>query len=578
MRTAPVAASPQVRFGLVPPAAWPLTPSSTDRQLAISPDGTHLVYVAGTGAQTQLMVRRLDRLEPEALRGIPGVPRAPFISPDSKWVGFFQNNELRKVAITGGSSITVSRIVGTPRGASWGSDDVIVFATSDVSGLLSVPASGGEPRVLTTPDKAKGEQDHLFPTVLPGGRAVLYTVVAFGAIDNAEIAVLDVETGASTTLIRGGMHPEFVETGHIVYAAAGSLRAVGFDPERLALVGDAVPVVEQVATLPNGAAEFSLSRNGILAYVPGSFAGLGVSRSLVTVDRQGREQRLNAPARAYFSLRLSPDGARVALDIRDQDNDIWTWEIQRQTLTRLTFDRSGDTFPIWTPDGRRVVFGSARAGANNLYWQPADGSGMVERLTTSALNQFAMSFSPDGKQLVVTEQAGATGNDLSLVVLDGKNQSTPLLQTTFTEGLGELSPDGRWLAYQSNESGADEVYVRPFPAVNAGGRWQISTGGGTKPVWARNGRELFHLDAKGAMTVVPVQTAPAFSAGNPTKLFDTSYTTAVQARSYDVFPDGRRFLMIKDQPIDEQTSRATTASIVVVLNWFEELKRLVPGN
>ena len=236
-------------------------------------------------------------------------------------------------------------------------------------------------------------------------------------------------------------------------------------------------------------------------------------RSFMWVNRQGREEPVTAPPRAYFALRLSPDGTRAALDIRDQENDIWIWDFARQTLTRLTFDPALDIFPVWTPDGRRIVF--RRAGDNALLWRNADGTGTDERLTVGGSIPIAMSFPPDGKNLVVMDQG-----DLALLPMDGKGQFTPLMRTAFAEGLGEISPDGRWLAYQSNESGQDQIYVRPFPDVNSG-RSQVSPGGGTKPVWARDGRELFYLDVNGALTAVSIQTTPGFDVGNPTKLFDT---------------------------------------------------------
>lgn len=255
----------------------------------------------------------------------------------------------------------------------------------------------------------------------------------------------------------------------------------------------------------------------------------------------------------------------MRLDIRDQESDVWIWDFARQTLTRLTFDRSGDIFPIWTPDGNRIVF--RRGGGNALWWRAADGTGTEERLHTGGV---PMSFTPDAKSLVLSE-----GGDLRLLPFDGMSQSTSLIQTAFTEGLAELSPDGRWLAYRSNESGQNQIYVRPFPDVNSG-RWQVSSSGGTHPVWARSGRELFYRDAAGALMTMPIQTTPGFSAGRPTKLFDAKYPSTMNMRSYDVSPDGRRFLMIKDMPGTTQQTNTTPASIVVVLHWVEELKARLP--
>jgi serine/threonine-protein kinase len=307
-------------------------------------------------------------------------------------------------------------------------------------------------------------------------------------------------------------------------------------------------------------------------------------RSLVWVDRQGREEPIPAPPRAYFALRLSPDGTRIALDVRDQENDIWVWELARQTLTRLTFDPANDAFPLWTPDGSRIVFSSPRGGsATNLFWQPADGTGMAERLTTAAIPQFATAFSPDGTRLLL-QDGGTIGNAetplafaISILPMDGKGKPAPLIHTPFTIRNADVSPDGRWIAYESNESAQFQIYVQPFPDVNAG-RWQISSAGGTKPLWAPNGRELFYVDGTGAVTTVPIQAAAAFSFGKPVRLVDAKYFHGVQqSRSYDVSRDGQRFLMIKDAgAASGQGSAETTANIVVVINWFDELKQRLP--
>jgi len=513
---------------------------------------------------------------------------SPFLSPDGRWIGFFTgtDGEIRKVAIAGGPPLTLCPIVNGPRGASWGPDETIIFATNGPNtGLLRVAAAGGTPTVLTTPDAAHGEADHVFPSILPGGRAVLFTITSSsGGIETAQVAVLDLTTGHTTTLIRGGSQAEYVAPGFLVYALAGALRAVRFDPVTLTVGSDPMPVVEAVTTLPTGAAEFSVSRTGALVYVPGG--AMGGTRSLVWVTRQGLEAPLAAaPPRAYGLPRLSPDGTRVALDIRDQQQDIWIWDLARQTLTPLTDAPATDAFPVWTPDSRRVIFGSNRGGVSNLFWQAANNTGTVERLTTSPNVQVPTSISPDGTRLIVRETVPTTGNDLRVLRLDPSTslgagpstplgtpprQTEPLLQTTFTEDSGEISPDGHWLAYQSNESGAFQISVRPFPTVDAG-HWTISPSGGTRPLWARSGTELFYLDGAGAMTRVPIQTTPTFSAGTPTKLFDTRYFSAAVGRSYDVSPDGQRFLMIKTAG----TEQAPT--MVVVLNWIEELKARLPA-
>ena len=269
----------------------------------------------------------------------------------------------------------------------------------------SPPTDAGWHTHRAKPDFEHGEQDHLFPFVLPSGGTVLFTIAASSA-DNAQIAALDLSTGARKTLVRGGSHAEYVETGHLVYGIAGTLRAVRFDANHLEVRGDPVPVVDQLAMFASGGAEYSVSRSGTLVYVPGGApAGTGALRSLVWVDRSGREEPLKAPQRAYSTLRLSPDSSRLAVSIADQELDVWMWDFVHKTLGRLTFDPAGDQTPIWTPDGRRIIFSSGRAGTSNLFWQAADGTGTVERLTTSVNPEFTPSISPDGTSIVIPRGA-----------------------------------------------------------------------------------------------------------------------------------------------------------------------------
>ncbi len=337
-----------------------------------------------------------------------------------------------------------------------------------------------------------------------------------------------------------------------------------------------------------------ISDDGTLVYVPGG-PEAPAARTLVWVDRQGREAPLKAPPRAYVYPRLSPDGTRVALGVLDEEIDIWIWELVRETLTRFTFDPRPDTHPVWTPDGQRVLFRSLRALPGNLFWQAADGTGAVERLTENPNNQYPGAFSSDGTRLVFREETTTTGADLMVLALEGGRRAQPsspgvggpgrsstsdvrpLVQTTFDELNGEISPDGRWVAYQSNESRQDEIYVRPFPDANSG-RWQISTGGGTRPLWARSGKELFYVGPSGAVMSATVEGESTFRAGNPTRLFEGPYFMAAgqAGRTYDVSPDGKRFLMIKVAGASNETS--TPTSIVVIEHWFEELKRLVATN
>jgi eukaryotic-like serine/threonine-protein kinase len=590
------------RLSLAASGAAALTINGADRDLAITPDGSRLVYVGNRG--TQLFVRALDALEPVAV--FTGTPSGPFVSLDGQWIGFVDGTTvLKKVAVTGGPAVTLATLDNFSVGSAWGPDDTIIVATSSLAtGLQRVGAAGGPPTVLTRPDHAQGEADHLWPEMLPGGRAVLFTIApSTGGVDAAQVAVLDLQTGRRKILVRGGSHAHYVpsgsgsparaerEGGHLVYAAANTLRAVPFDLATLETRGTPVPVISDVVTKTFGAVDAAVAGDGTLAYVLGRSASGATARTLVWVDRQGGEMPIPAPPRPYVYPQLSPDGTRVAVNAQDQDNDIWIWDLSRTTLTRVTFDPAFDGYPVWTPNGRWLVFGSARAEQLNLYMQAADGTGSVTRLTTSANGQNPTAITADGTRVVVSEQTPTRQRDLRLLTLaptgptagQGRVEPVepprfePLLETRFEERGGIVSPDGQWLAYESNSSGRFEIYVRPFPHVGDG-QWQVSTAGGVQPLWARSGRELFYLAPDGALLLVPVDPrGSAWNAGTATKLVAGHYFTGggvFTARQYDVSPDGQRFLMIKEGGGTDQT--ATPPQIIVVQHFDEELKRLVP--
>jgi serine/threonine-protein kinase len=578
VRSRPTVRSQPVQFEIVPPASQPLSLSGPDRDIAISRDGRLIVYRAGASS-VQLMVRAIDQLEPQPIAAGTGALRSPFISPDGRWVGFFAAGALHKVSVSGGSPISLCVVRGGAlRGASWGANDTIVFASTDpTTGLMRVSAGGGEATVLTKPDLAR-EGDHVAPSFLPDGRAVLFTILSHDSAAANQIALLDLDSGEQKTLIRGGSQAEYVapasgRIGYLVYGVAGTLRAVRFDPTRREVLGDPVPALERVLTAAaSGSANYSVAGNGTLVYVPGTSTGVAnaQTRPLVWVDRQGREEPVGAPSRAYVAARLSPDGTRIALDIRGEESDIWIWDIARRTPMRLTFDAGVDQYPLWTPDSRRIIFSSSRSGTPNLYWQLADGTGTPERLTTSPNLQTPSAITRDGMQVVFMEPSPKTLLDLMVLSLGPPREAKPLVTTPFSEGNAAISPDGRWIAYQSNESGLDQVFVRPFPDVDKG-RWQVSNMTGSRPVWAMNGRELYYLEGNNAMVAVPIQTAgSSFSFGNPVRLFEGRYFAGPAGRLYDVGRDGR-FLMIKEFVVTDQNARQ--AGMVVVLNWAEELER-----
>ncbi len=559
------------RFEITPPETAPLEITNLLSDVAISPDGTRIVYTAT--ANRHLYMRTLDQIEAIELVNL-GETRNPFFSPDGTQVGFHVagENSLRRVSIQGGPPQAIVADTGSNlRGASWGPDNTIVFATNNGEGLMRVAAAGGEPTALTTAVQSDGPTRHYWPEVLPDGRAVLFTVW-LGSDETSQIAVLNLETGEQEILVSGGTSPRYVPTGHILYATAGSLWAVPFDINDLEVTGDSVPVLENLTTKVSGAANFSVSEDGLLVYVPDSSVPLDGGETLVWMDRQGNSELLGAAARNYIFPRLSPDGQSVAVM---SDLDIWRFDIARQTLTRLTF-RGNTTQPVWTPDGQYVAYRSIPEGDNILFWTRADGSGTEEQLTTGASRQNPTSWSPDGQLLAFFQSPGVGGDgdrDIWMMPLDGDREPRPFLETPFNELVPMFAPDGRWVAYVSDESGRNEVYVLPFPGP--GGKRQISTEGGGYPQWARDGQELFYMNDL-QMMAVDIETEPGFMAGTPRLLFEEGFVSRAAGpfTVYDVSADGQRFLMVGDATSTD--GEAGSPKIIIVQNWFEELTERVP--
>jgi Tol biopolymer transport system component/predicted Ser/Thr protein kinase len=563
---------PVSRTVITLPAGQQLAGLDNGSSVALSPDGTHLAYVARQDGAQQLYLRALDSLEARPIPGTEGAVN-PFFSPDGQWVGFFAGVKLKKVSVSGGAVLTLGD-AGAPRGASWGSQGMIAFTPKAVGPLQQVSDAGGTPQPLTSVEK--GENTHRWPDFMQGGKALLFAAAQTNSNwTNAQVAVQSVGTGERRNLIQG-TYPRYAPSGHLVYAQGGSLMAVPFDLQRLAATGGAVPVVEGVLqSISTGAAQYSFSTAGSLLYASG---GLQASqRRLVWVDRKGVEQALPASPHPYRSPRLSPDGRRVAVTIEESESNIWLYELSRDTLTRLTFQGNINLVGTWTPDGKRIAFESNKEGPLNLFWQLADGSGGLERLASNEYNQTPNSWSPDGQLLAFIETNPTTGYDIWVLQLSdpsaGSGQvrkAQPFLRTPLNEGAPRFSPDGRWLAYISEEAGRYEIYVQPYPGP--GGKWQISTEGGTEPVWNPNGRELFYRTGD-KMMAVDITTQPSFAAGKPRMLFEGQYEkTPSTFPNYDVSPDGQHFLMLK--PVELE--RAAPTQINVVLNWFEGLKQKVP--
>jgi serine/threonine-protein kinase len=537
--------------------------SQSGSAVVISPDGSKVVYVGShTGAQ-QLYLRSMDELEPTPLRGTEGASQ-PVFSPDGRWVAFLVEGSLKKVSLEGGGSVTLCDVHRPVRGLSWWGEKIIFALVG--SGLAQVSASGGTPQELFSEGSQRA--DHRWPEILPNGKAVLFHTRGAGGV-----TIQSLETGERKALFDNGLNPCYVSSGYIVFYEEGALRAAPFNQDRLEVTGPPVPVLEGIQMVGTSAAQFDVSNEGTLAYIPGQ--SLPQAQSiLVWVDREGVEESIDQEPRAYFAPpRLSPDGQRIAFTLygtAGEVPDIWILEQSRGALTRFTFGEGDNMRPIWSPDGQRIIFGSSRiAGIHNLFSKPADGSGTAEQLTTGAY-QVPTSLSPDGKTIVF-RQLGDANWDIGILRLEDDRKSEAIIQTPFDEHTGMLSPDGRWLSYVSNESGQDEIYVRPFP--NLSRKFQISTEGGSEPLWARNGKELFYRNGEKMMSVT-VTTEPDFIPGKPVLLFEGPYelqgTNPIS--NYDISSDGQRFLMVK---LSEDSS-AAPRQINIVLNWFDELKRLVP--
>ena len=563
IRPAPPSAD-LLRFSVIP-AEFGTNVAGKD--LAISADGTHLAYGSGSAEGLQVHVRRLDELEGAPLRGADGAA-TPFFSPDGQWVGVTTSaTTLQKVSILGGPPVMLTETPNTIQGASWGADDQIVFGSS--TGLYRVSGGGGEAEALTT--TAAGIT-HVWPAIIPERGAVVFSISeTFTGTNRPEgqLAVLDLSTGDVTELGLAGMSPHYVPTGHLLYTTDDrSIRAVAFDAASLEVTGNPVPLVEDVAVNALGAASFGISDNGRLVYGTGTGA-LGNARSLVWVDRQGREERIPLPVANYFWVRVSPNGTRLAWH---DGGDVWTTDLSRPgTVIRVTTDPSVDSYPVWTPDGTRVVFQSDRADMPGLFTKAADGTGEAEQLLTleGAAYVYGYQFTPDGEALIAATRMTDTGDDFGALSMDGDRSWQPVLATEAREGNPAISPDGQWVAYRSHETGQSEAYVARYPSMQ--GRQPVSVGGGWSPVWSPDGSELFYQNGS-QMMAVPVSTAPTLTLGTPELLFEGPYLASL-GRTYDVSPDGR-FLMIRTSREDGDDD--APPQINVVLNWHLELLERVP--
>jgi serine/threonine-protein kinase len=544
--------------------------------VALTADGTRLVYVEGDDVSRKLLVRHLDRLEPTVLNagdGSGNAPYHPFLSPNGEWVGFVTSGELRKIQITGGTAMKLCAVQRS-RGATWLPDDTIVFATSPNSGLSRVSAAGGEPKPLTELDEAKGEGTHRWPQGLPDGKHVLFTSHNFqSTFETASLEIVNVETGERKTVYRGGSSGRYVPSGHLVFLNGNTMFAAPFDLRKLELGASPVPVLQNVSvSIGEGGAQFDFSNNGLLAYVGGS--SQVEPYPAVWVDARGGTSQLLPEAGVYGNPQLSPDGGRLALTVWRGDNwDVWVYDIERGVSTRLTFDKSLDSEQIWSPDGQWLIFSSDQNGPDSLYRKRADGSGEIERLTEAKSPQWAATWSNDGRYVMYIQQ----GEQFDLGYLDLETREThTFLATQFSDAFPDFSPDGRWLAYASNENGAWAVYVRPFPTGE--GKWQVSDVGSAHPRWSGDGRTLFWRTDDGIMAAEVDTTGGSFRSGKVRQLFTGPFqggtgglsVAGLTFNDYDVTADGERFVMFPDP---QKAGRGDHAHVTLVTRWFDDLER-----
>jgi Tol biopolymer transport system component/tRNA A-37 threonylcarbamoyl transferase component Bud32 len=558
-----------VRFGVefdrgVVPSFTPI--------VRLSADGRQLFVSAMVERREEVLRRPLDRIGMEVIKGAgqgeqgTGNSR-PFVSPDGRWVAYARQKKLWKVPVEGGTAIELATAEWS--GGSWGRNGKIVYTQAYSTGLWIVSEGGGDERMLTEPDPGKMELGHWWPQILPDGDHVLFTAYRT-PIESATIEVLTISSGERKVLLTGGVYGFYVPTGHLLFAVGETIRAVPFDLDRLEVGGVPVPVVDDVAmNLTDGAAAFDVSETGTLAYLP--VESYVTDTELVLVDRKGNES-LALPRRdRYNNPRLSPDGTRVSVDIRPANSmgDVWVFEIGRSGGTRLTAEGGHDFGAEWTPDGKELIFSSERPFFD-LYRRAADASQPAEPLLTGTYDHYTGAVSRDGKTFALS-LAVPGGGEIWTIPLQGPATATKYFANGFNLGHATLSPDGRWMAYDSDESGQGvDVFIQSFPDPRVK-RLKVSPAHGSEPMWTQGGRELVYREGDKVMAV-SIDAATGTS-GPPRILFSGPYPDNpgwTRPRSYDVTPDGERFLLTK------RPGEQARPSVTIVLNWTEELKQRVP--
>jgi Tol biopolymer transport system component len=554
------------------PDAW-LAQGALGEGFDLSPDGMLVVFTArGPDGRIRLATRRLDQTQVTPLAGTEGGGQ-PFFSPDGQWIGFtdFTNLKLKKISVEGGAAVTLSD--GAGPGASWGDDGNITAVLKPAGGLSQVPSSGGAPKQLTELDPKKDERTHRFPQVLPGSQAVLFTAHNIrGNYDDATIELLSLRTGEHKAIHRGGFSPRYLPSGHLVYLHQNALFAGRFNLARLALMGTPVRVLDDIFSTNFLGGYFAFSQTGTLAYLGGRAAQSGPS--LYWLESSGKMQLLHAPSGIFTAPRFSPDGKRLALSVSNgPGQDIYVLDLERDATSRVSFLPGLNSNPLWSPDGKYIVFRSMSPALPGTYWVRADGSGEAQRLTDGKLAETPTSFSPEGKRLAFY------GDGIWTAPIEGDRDHPrpgklePFLRTSAYVVDPQFSPDGRWLAYVSNETGRLEVYVRPFPGP--GGKWQISSGGGLFPIWSRNRPELFFKSPAGLIMVAGYTAkGDTFEIGRP-RVWSEKSVLVNNLPTYDLEPEGKRFAVLL--PPEYAGEQKPVTQVTLLLNFFDELRRRVPA-
>jgi eukaryotic-like serine/threonine-protein kinase len=559
-RTAAPAASSVIRFAITPPPGTTIG-SMGRRAIAISPDGMRIAFRANSPDGQRLYLREMNSATATPISGTDGA-FDPFFSPDGKWLAFYSSGKLKKLAVNGGTPQPLASELTENYGTTWGADQFIYYAPTLASGIMRVPADGGAPQPVTKVQSDKGEIGHICPQLLPGEKTVLFTVWMGGSMDDGPLVAQRLDTGERKTLVANGFAARFVAPNHLLYIRSGNLMVVEFDPVKLTLTGTPVSVIQDVALHAGvGGAQFDVSPNGTLVYINGGKQT--TENRLIWAVHDAKPEPLPVKPNLYQSPRFSPNGKELALTARLPDPDIWIYDIDRGALRRITFATGEDEVPVWSPDGKRLAYSSN--SRQQAFVTAIDGSGQEESVLKNESHFHLQSWSPDGKLIAYEREASSGQWEIWMLPMEADHKPYPYLQSPFRQSHPAFSPDGHWLAYDSNESDRSEVYVQRFPG--RGDKVQVSTDGGHSPVWSHDGRLLVYENS-GTLWAVEISASPSFRAGKSRVLYQGDIWDDAAGPNFALAPDGKHLAVV------ERAKDPYSGNINVVLNWQDELQRL----